>query len=111
MATNTQLSRDDWMSFFASFSNGNRGRSIGLEMLDPESGASELIKHGKLLAVDYDQVGKGDDIVVTVGIEEIEYSHTIAAPVEVWSAETESGEAAALEIIDQGGVKTILSLE
>ena len=52
---------------------------------------------------------KGNDIVVTTGVGEVDYSHTIEAPVEVWRAQQDSGEVAALEIIDQNNVKTILS--
>jgi hypothetical protein len=45
-----------------------------------------------MMAVDYDPVGKGSDIVVTTGIDEIDYSHTIQAPAEVWQAQNNDGE-------------------
>jgi hypothetical protein len=109
MAINTQVPREDWKDFFVTFSNGNRGRVLSLEVLDSEFGDSGQVKQGNLLAVDYDPVGKGNDIVVTTGVDEVDYSHTIEAPVEVWKAQHESGEVAALEIIDQNNVKTILS--
>jgi hypothetical protein len=47
---------------------------------------------------------------VTTGDGEIDYAHTIEAPVEVWKAQQDNGEVAALEIIDQNNAKTILSL-
>ena len=110
MAINTQVSQDGWKDFFVTFSNGNRGRMLSLEVLDSESGDTGQMRQGKLMAVDYDPVGKGNDIVVTTGNGEVDYSHTIKAPVEVWKAQQDSGEVAALEIIDQNNVKTILSL-
>ena len=110
MAINTQISQDDWKDFFVTFSNGNRGRMLSLEVLDPESGDTGPMKQGKLMAVDYDPVGKGNDIVATTGDTEVEYTHSIEAPVEVWNAQHDSGEVGALEIIDQNNVKTILSL-
>jgi hypothetical protein len=110
MAINTQISQDDWKDFFVTFSNGNRGRMLSVEVLDSESGDTGQMRQGKLMAVDYDPVGKGNDIVVTTGDTEIDYSHTIQAPVEVWKAQHDSGEVGALEIIDQNNVKTILSL-
>lgn len=110
MAINTQISQADWKDFFVTFSNGNRGRMLSIEVLDSETGSTGQMKQGKLMAVDYDPIGKGNDIVVTTGETEIDYSHTINAPVEVWKAQQESGEVGALEIIDQNNVKTILSL-
>ena len=110
MAINTQISQDEWKEFFVSFSNGNGGRMLSLEVLDPESGSSPQVKQGKLIAVDYDPVGKGNDIVVTTGDGEVDYTHTIQAPVKVWKAQHDNGEVGALEIIDQNNVKTILSL-
>ncbi len=111
MAINTQVPREEWKEFVVTFSNGNRGRMLSLEVLDPASGDSGQLKQGKLLAIDYDPVGQGNDIVVTTGTDEVDYTHTIQAPVEVWKAQQDSGEVAALEIIDQNNVKTILSLK
>ena len=109
MAINTQIPREEWKDFMVSFSNGNRGRTLSLEVFDSESGDSGQVKQGKLMAVDYDPVDKGNDIVVTTGVDEVDYTHTIKAPVEVWKAQHDSGEVSALEIIDQNSVKTILS--
>jgi hypothetical protein len=110
MAINTQVPQEDWKEFFVTFSNGNRGRMLSLEIFDTESGDVGSRKQGKLMAVDYDPVGKGNDIVVTTGVDEIDYSHTIQAPVELWQAQHDNGEVSALEVIDQNNVKTILSL-
>ena len=110
MAINTQIPQGEWKDFFVTFSNGNRGRELSLEVLDPDAGDSGQAQQGKLMSVAYDPVGKGNDIVVTTGEDEIEYSHTINAPVEVWKAQQDDGQVAALEIIDQNQTKTILSL-
>ena len=110
MSITTQIQQTEWQDFLVTFSNGNRGRELSLEVFDKESGDQSAVKQGKLMAVDYDPVGKGNDIVVTTGTSEIDYSHAIKAPVEIWQAQNDSGEVAALEIIDQNNVKTILSL-
>ncbi len=111
MAINTQITREEWQDFFVTFSNGNSGRMLGVEVFDAEAGDIGSAKQGKLLAVDYDPVGKGNDIVVTTGVDDVEYSHTINAPTEVWMAQQDNGEISALEIIDQNNVKTILTFE
>lgn len=110
MAITTQIPQEQWKDFFVTFSNGNCGRVLSLEIFDAESGDISASNQGKLMAVDYDPVGKGNDIVVTTGVDEIGYSHTINAPVEVWKAQNDDGQIGALEIIDQNSVKTILSL-
>lgn len=108
MAINQQIPQDQWQEFFTTFSNGNRGRQIGLEVFDQVTGDSGVQNQGKLMAVDCDSIDKGNDIVVTTGEAEIGYSHTIKAPVEVWQAQHDNGEVSALEIIDQNNSKTVL---
>ena len=38
MTINKQIPQADWKDFFVTFSNGNRGREISLEVFDSESG-------------------------------------------------------------------------
>ena len=109
MAINTQIAQTDWLDFFVTFSNGNRGRALTIEVFDTDSGSTGQAKQGPLMAVDYDPIGKGNDIVVTTGVDELDYSHTIPAPVEVWQDQADDGQVAALQIVDQNGGKTILS--
>ena len=111
MSLNTQIPEAEWGEFFVSFSNGNRGREVTLEVFSSEEGAEGQFKQGKLLAVDYDPPGKGNRIVLTTGTTEIDYSHTVSDPVDVYRAQHDDGEIAALEIADGQGVKTVLSLK
>lgn len=108
MALNQQIPRDQWQDFFTTFSNGNRGRQIGLEFFDQVTGDTGVQNQGQLMAVDCDSVDKGNDIVITTGEVEIGYSHTVKAPAEVWQAQHDNGEISALEIIDQNNSKTVL---
>ena len=110
MSINTEIPRDQWQDFFVSFSNGNQGRKLSIEVFDQEAGDLSARQQGPLMAVDYDPIGKGNDIVVTTGTAEVDYSHTIAAPAKVWKAQQDDGQIGALEIIDQNDTKTILSL-
>lgn len=111
MAINMRLPAEEWKNLFVTFSNGNRGRSVRLEVFDSESGSTGQRRQGRLIAVDYDPVGEGNDIVVTTGESEVDYSHTIAAPIEVWRVQLDSGEIGSLEIVDQNGTKAIVCLE
>lgn len=109
MAINTQIARADWPDFFVLFTNGNRGRALTLEVFDAESGSTGQARQGPLMAIDYDSIGKGNDIVITTGTDDIDYSHTIQGPVEVWQQQRDNGEVGALEIVDGNNVKTVVS--
>jgi hypothetical protein len=74
-------------------------------------GTESPVREGKLLAVDYDPPNKGNDIVITTGVDRVEYSHTVGTPVEVWRAQRDDGEIVALEITNQRGVKTVVGLK
>ena len=110
MAINTLITAEEWGDFLVIFSNDTRGRAVIIQVIDPVSGDAGEVARGPLLAIDYDPIGKGNDIIVSLGTEEIENSHTIEAPEELWRAQHNNGEIIALEIIDQNGGKTILSL-
>jgi hypothetical protein len=109
MAINTQIPRAEWSNFFISFSNDTRGRLVSIQVIDQVSGDSGEVAEGKLLAIDYDPETKGNDIILSLGTEEIAATHLVAAPVELWKAQHDTGEIAALEIIDQNNGKTIVS--
>ena len=111
MAINTQIPQSEWLDFFVTFSNGNRGRDVTLEVIDSSAGPQGQARQGKLLAVGYDSADKGDDLVITTGEDEVDHTHTITAPREVWRAQHDDGEIAALEIIDDQACKTIVSLK
>ena len=111
MSITTQIPQEQWKDFVVTFSNGNCGRALSMEVFDIESGDQSAVNQGPLMAVDYDPVGKGNDMVVTTGVDEVGYTHTIKAPVELWQAQNDNGEVSALEIVDQNNVKTILSFK
>jgi hypothetical protein len=110
MGLTNKIARDRWLDFCVTFSNGNRGRLVSIEVFSPEEGDSRAVESAPLLSVAYDPAGKGNDIVVSTGRDEVSYSHTIAAPVELWEARGDDGQDAALEIVARDGSKTVISL-
>jgi Family of unknown function (DUF5335) len=100
-----------WGEFFDMFTNGNRGRHISIESIDPELGDFELIKDRPLLSMIYDRPGKGDDLMIEVGEDEILYAHTIDSPTEVLTGQNSIGEMVAVLIRDAAGIKTIIKLQ
>jgi hypothetical protein len=105
------LPRKRWGEFFDQFSDGNRGRHISLEIISSEVGDAELIKDAPLMAIIYDRPGKGDDLVIEVGRDEVTYAHTIASPTEILTGQNSNGKMMAIWISDFAGTKTLIELQ
>ena len=103
--------QDQWGEFFDQFSDGNQGRPIAIELISPELGDAELIQNAPLMAIVYDRPGKGNDLVIEVGKTEVTYAHTIDAPTEVLTGQSESGQMIAVSISDATGTKTLIKFQ
>lgn len=108
---NKQIPQERWVEFFDMFSNGNRGRQIAIDVIDQESGDLELIKDAPLWAIVCDPVGKGDDLVIETGRQQVSYAHTVDAPTEVWTGQNDSGVVLAIRVTDAQGTQTIVTLK
>jgi hypothetical protein len=111
MSLTREVERENWVEFLSLLSNGNRGRLIRIEVGDPSAGDEELAAALPLYAIDYDPVGKGNDLVISTGADAQTYSHTVDAPVEIRQLQEESGKVSLLEIVDQNGVRTVITFK
>ena len=111
MAQTKQIDRGRWSDFLRMFSNGNRGRLIAIEIADMTDRHQPLADAAPLLAIDFDPAGKGDDLVITTGRDEIDSTHKISAPLEIWESQDDNGKVMALEVIDRSGSKTIIAFK
>ena len=102
--------QERWGEFFDQFSDGNRGRYISIEIMNSE-GVEELIQNAPLMAMIYDRPGKGNDLVIETGKDEVTYAHTVDAPTEVLTGQSESGRMLAVWISDAAGTKTLVKLQ
>jgi Family of unknown function (DUF5335) len=105
------LPREQWGEFFDQFSDGNSGRYISLESISLELGDEVLIQNAPLRAIIYDRLGKGDDLVIEVGKDEVTYAHTIDAPTEILTGQNSNGQMIALWISDAAETKTLIKLQ
>jgi len=108
---NKSVPRERWGEFFDQFTDGNRGRRISIEIIGSEVGDAELIKNAPLHAMVYDRPGKGDDLVIEVGKDEVSYAHTIDSPTEVLTGQNSLGVMVALQISDAAGTQTLIELQ
>ena len=105
------VSHERWGEFFDQFSDGNRGRHISIESIGSELGDEELIQNAPLMAIIYDRPGKGDDLVIEVGKDQVTYAHTIDSPTEVLTGQNSNGQIIAIWISDAVGTKTLIRLQ
>jgi hypothetical protein len=109
-STTRDIPADRWEAWCDTFTNGNRGRLIRIEIVGDELGAEPLVDGAVLVALDYDPAGKGNNFVISYGDEAAPSSHVVADPVALWQAQDENGLVVSLEIEDQRGGRTIVTL-
>ena len=107
--TSKEIPAEGWEAWCDTFTNGNRGRSLSIDLVDDEVGDARLAEGVSLVAIDYDPADKGNDFVVSFGNELAPTSHIIRAPVRLWQAQDANGRVVSLEIEDESGRRTILS--
>ena len=101
MSTKKQIETSEWQDRLQSFTSGNKGRTSAIA-----AGGMTLAEQKALVSVDYDPVGKGNDMMISLE----GFSHTVNAPVELYITEESNGVVSTLEIVDQNGVSTFLRL-
>jgi hypothetical protein len=111
MGQTKKIDKKRWSEFLSMFSNGNRGRLVTIEVEDMALGDEELTNAMPLMGIDYDPAGKGDDFVITTGLDAVDYTHKISGPTELWELQDDNGKTVVLEIINRKGSKTILSFK
>jgi Family of unknown function (DUF5335) len=89
---NKTLPRERWGEFFDQCSDGNRG----------------LIEEAPLMAMIYDPPHKGDDLVIEIGRDEVNYAHTVVSPVEVFTGQDSNGKLVMVSIQDAAGLQTLI---
>ncbi len=104
-----KIPTERWANWSATFTNGNRGRLIKIELVGDEAGAEPLADGAALVALDYDPAGKGNNFVISYGDEAAPSSHVVTGPVTVWQAQDESGLVVSLDIEAEDGSHTIVT--
>ena len=105
-----KIPADRWAEWSTTFTNGNRGRLLKVELVSDEVGAEPLVDGAALVALDYDPAGKGNNFVISYGDEAAPSSHVVAGPVTVWQAQDENGLVLSLDIEAEDGSHTIVTL-
>jgi hypothetical protein len=105
-----KIARERWEEWCDTFTNGNAGRPIGIEIVGSVAGDQTLAENVAFVAIDFDPEGKGNDFVISYGAEEAPTRHVVEAPTVLWQGQDVNGRVLALEIEDEGGGHTIITL-
>jgi hypothetical protein len=101
---------DEWSLFFDRFINENIGRPVRIEEFGPSEGARVLADKVPLLSLNFDPGSEGGLTVSTGSKEGILYEHRIGIPRDIWVKTTEAGQDEAVEVIDEEGTRSVLTL-
>jgi len=99
-----------WQEFCESFTSGNRGRIVSITVDNGDIGEA-LVEETIFSAIDYDPIGKGDDLVIAYGGLSPVAFHVVSLPYEIWQAQDENWKVLALEIIDSEDRKIVIKFD
>jgi hypothetical protein len=106
---NRLIGREDWGSCFDDFTRRNGGRLATVRVVDPRLGDQVEARSLPFSGISSNPKGRGP-IVLQLGKAAggANVEHPVDEPSEVWVELTDEGADAALEILSEGGRKTIL---
>ena len=105
MSIKKKLPKEDWQERIQLFVSGNTGRKVAVATEGMTIAENQVLRD-----VAYDPIGKGNDLIITLGFAEDLFTHTVLAPVELILHEEDNGVVSTLEIIDQNGDVSYLRL-
>jgi hypothetical protein len=105
-----EISRNEWRTFFDTFSRRHQGWLATVEVLGSDIGAQEVVHELPLAGVSLSSGGdETEAISIDLGATPDEHvSHVISEPTAVWLEQSEEGANAALEIEVADGTKTLV---
>ena len=105
MSTKKRIQNKDWLERLQLFSSGNRGRKAAIA-----TEGMTIIENQVLRDIEYDPIGKGNDLIITLGYMEDLFTHTIDAPVELYIHQESNGVVSTLEVVDENDKSTFLRM-
>jgi hypothetical protein len=98
-----QLRKNEWAERLQMLSSGNKGAKALLE----EAGEN-IAENIPFRNIEYDPVGKGDDLVIAIGTGDNNLRHVVSSPMELYLHEDSNGVLTSVEIINNKSVTTII---
>ena len=98
-----ELQKNEWAERLQMLSSGNKGANALLE----EAGQN-IAENMPFRNIEYDPVGKGDDLVIAFGTIDNNLRHVVSSPAELYLHEDSNGVLTSVEIINKKSVTTII---
>ncbi len=109
--TTREIPRNEWVTFFNTFSKRHEGWFVNVRVVGSDVGAQREFKQFPLVGINADLKDNEDFVNVTVGKTVDSHDmHSIAGATRVWLKQAESGADEALEIEAKDGTKTLITL-
>ena len=104
-----EVTRNEWTSFFDTFSKQHEGSIASLEVLgDPVGAQAEAIEL-PFEGISVNAEDEPESLVISLGgAAEDHVSHVVERPQHVWLRQTEEGANDSLEIVEDDNQKTLL---
>ena len=96
-----QIQKSEWCERLQTLSSGNKGANALLE----EAGQN-IAENMPFRNIEYDPVGKGDDLVIALGTIDNNLRHVVSSPAELYLHEDSNGVLTSVEIINKKSVTT-----
>ncbi len=104
-----EVTRDEWTSFFDTFSKQHEGWLASLEIIGDEVGAQTAAVELPFEGISVNDDDEPKSLVINFGRSAAEHvSHTVERPRHVWLRQTAEGANDSVEIIEEGNQKTLL---
>ena len=104
-----EVTRNEWTSFFNTFSKQHEGWIASLEILGDEVGAQKEAVELPFQGISFNAEDEAESLIINLGkTPEDHVSHTVVRPRHVWLKETPEGAHDSLEIEQAGNQKTLL---
>lgn len=104
-----EVTRDEWTSFFNTFSKQHEGWLATLEILGDEVGAQKEAVELPFEGISLNAEDEAKSLTINFGKTAKDHvSHTVERPRHVWLKETAEGAHHSLEIEEEGNQKTLL---
>jgi hypothetical protein len=102
------IQRDEWERCFRDFTRRHEGRLATVWVMDPRFGAQVEARGLPFEGISADAKGSGPIVLQLGGAVGGNVEHRVYEPSQIWLEVTDEGKDAALEILSEGGRKTIL---
>jgi hypothetical protein len=119
MQKREQIDQEQWPDYLSQVTAGNRGRRISLDVIgqvgvspgrrEDLAPVAVGLTDAPFLPLKYDPVNKGNAIVISSGVDEVAYEHSVEGPAELTANLDPDGRLDSLEILDQNGARTKLN--